>query len=227
MMLMNYVLTFLEGIITFVSPCMLPLLPVYLAYFAGGAQASGDDETRGSSLRTTLVCAIGFVVGFALVFTLMGAGAGAVGTFLVCQRTVFNVLCGLVLVTLGLNYLGILNIGLLNRTLRANAKAGSQGFFGSLLFGVVFAIGWSPCVGTFLASALSLAASSANAITGVLLLLCFSAGLGLPFVISALLVNQLEGAFVWIKRHYNIINKVSGALLVIMGVLMACGVFGS
>lgn len=225
---MDFVLTFLEGIVTFVSPCLLPLLPVYLAYFAGGAQASRDSAADSDpGMRQTLVCALGFVAGFTLVFTLMGAGAGAVGSVLVRHRVVFNVVCGLVVILLGLNYLGVLNIGFLNRTIRKDSPTRPRSFIGSVLFGVVFAVGWSPCVGTFLASALSLAASSANAVTGVLLLLCFSAGLGLPFVISAVLVNQLEGAFVWIKRHYNVINKVCGALLVVMGVLMACGVFGA
>ena len=250
-MCMDFLLTFLEGVITFVSPCLLPLLPVYLAYFAGGAQglgageglasagdgASGGDAGSGSDagsgggtgsgLRGTVVCSLCFVAGFALVFTLMGAGAGAVGSLLVRHRLALNVACGMVLVVLGLNYLGVLNIRVLNRTLRAGSAGASRGPLGSLLFGIVFAVGWSPCVGTFLASALSMAASSADAATGVLLLLSYSAGLGLPFVLSAVLVNQLEGAFAWVKRHYDAVNKVSGALLVLMGALMACGVFGA
>ena len=215
---MDYLLTFLEGIITFASPCLLPLLPVYLAYFAGGSARS---------LRKTVVCALGFVLGFATVFALLGAGAGAMGALLVRYRLVVNVVCGLVMVLLGLNYLGVLNISLVNQTLRRGPAPNSRGLLGSLLFGVVFAVGWSPCVGTFLASALGLAASSANAIEGVGLLLCYSAGLGLPFVLSAVLINQLEGAFEWVKRHYDVINRVCGALLVAEGVLMACGLLGA
>ena len=214
---MDYLLTFLEGIVTFASPCLLPLLPVYLAFFAGGSVRS---------LRKTVVCAFGFVLGFSVVFALLGAGAGAVGALLVKYRLVVNVVCGVVMVLLGLNYLGALNISLVNKTLRRGPAPNSRGFAGSLLFGVVFAVGWSPCVGTFLASALGLAASSANAIEGVGLLLCYSAGLGLPFVLSAVLINQLEGAFAWVKRHYDIINKVCGALLIAEGVLMACGLLG-
>ena len=157
---------------------------------------------------------------------LLGAGAGAVGALLVKYRLVVNVACGLVMVLLGLNYLGVLNISVINQTLRKGPAPNSRGFFGSLLFGVVFAVGWSPCVGTFLASALGLAASSASAIEGVGLLLCYSAGLGLPFVLSAVLINQLEGAFAWVKRHYDVINKVCGVLLVAEGILMACGFLG-
>ena len=101
-----------------------------------------------------------------------------------------------------------------------------RGFWSSLVFGVVFAVGWTPCVGAFLGSALSLAASSAHTVTGVLLLLCYSLGLGLPFVIAAVLIDQLEGAFTWVKAHYDIVNRVSGALLVLVGALMATGLLG-
>lgn len=228
---MDYLLTFLEGVITFVSPCLLPLLPVYLAYFAGGNDGDvliGTQDKAGDaqSLRKTIVCALGFVLGFSAIFVMLGAGAGAVGALLVRHRQVVNVTCGAIMVLLGLNYLGVLSVGVLNQTRRRGPASGSRGLAGSVLFGVVFAIGWSPCVGTFLASALGLAASSANALEGVGLLLCYSAGLGLPFVLSAVLVNQLEGAFAWVKRHYDIINKVCGALLVMEGILMACGLFG-
>ena len=228
---MDYLLTFLEGIVTFVSPCLLPLLPVYLAFFAGGAPgpsaAPGADAEKTSSLRHTVVCALGFVLGFSVLFALLGAGAGAIGSVLVRHRQTVNVVCGAIMVLLGLNYLGVLCIGVLNRTWRSGPRASSHGFASCVLFGLVFAIGWSPCVGTFLASALSLAASSANALAGVGLLLCFSAGLGLPFVLSAVLINQLESAFTWIKKHYDLINKVCGGLLVAEGVLMAFGLLGA
>ncbi len=213
---MDYLLTFLEGVVTFVSPCLLPLLPVYLAYFAGGDAEEAD-------LRRTVCSALCFVAGFTLVYALLGAGAGVVGTLLVRHRTAFNIGCGVVLVLLGLNYLGVLRIPALERTWRKGPSAKTKGYLGTLLFGVVFAIGWSPCVGTFLASALSLAASSASAGEGMALLLCFSAGLGVPFVLSAVLINQLQGAFAWVKQHYDVINKVCGGLLVVEGILMAVG----
>ena len=219
---MDLLLTFLEGIITFVSPCILPMLPIYLAYFAGDAGAEDEGRTR-----RTIICALGFVLGFGLLFTLLGAFAGTLGSLLVRYQRVLDVVCGAVVVLLGLNYLGVLRIGVLNRTWRSGPRASSHGFAGCVLFGLVFAVGWSPCVGTFLASALSLAASSANALTGVGLLLCFSAGLGLPFVLSAVLINQLESAFTWIKKHYDFINKVCGGLLVAEGVLMAFGLLGA
>lgn len=219
---MDALVTFFEGIVTFVSPCLLPMLPLYLAYFAGGARSDDADDTR-----HTLVCALGFVLGFGLLFTLMGAFAGFVGGLLVRNQRLLDVACGLVMVVLGLNYLGVLRISALNRTQRLDTSVMPRTLGTSVLFGMVFAIGWSPCVGTFLASALSMAASSASAVAGVGLLACYSLGLGLPFVACALLVNQLEGAFAWIKQHYELVNRASGLLLVVMGVLMATGLFGS
>lgn len=215
---MDYVVTFLEGVITFVSPCLLPMLPLYVAYFAGGAEPGGPGQPR-----RTLVCALGFVLGFGLLFTVMGAFAGSVGALFLRHQRMLDVLCGLLMMLLGVNYLGILRVPVLQRTWRPSVSVMPRTFASSMLFGMVFAIGWSPCVGTFLASALSLAASSADLATGIGLLLCYSAGLGLPFVLSALLINQLEGAFVWIKRHYDAVNKVSGALLVAIGLLMITG----
>lgn len=200
------------------------MLPLYVAYFAGGAEKTSDGSV--ASFGHTLICALGFVAGFSAVFTALGALAGTAGRFFIEYQGVLNVLCGIVVIALGLNYLGVLRIPLLQRTLKPSATVIPRGFWSSLLFGVVFAVGWTPCVGAFLGSALSLAASSAHAGTGVLLLLCYSLGLGLPFVIAAVLIDQLEGAFTWVKAHYDIVNKISGALLVLVGALMASGLLG-
>ena len=199
------------------------MLPIYVAYFAGGAERANNGS---SSLGRTLVCAFGFVVGFTIVFTLMGALAGAAGHLLFEYQGVLNAICGIIVIILGLNYLGVLSIPLLQRTLKPSAGVMPRGFWSSLVFGMVFAVGWTPCVGAFLGSALSLAASSAHTATGVLLLLCYALGLGLPFVIAAVLIDQLEGAFTWVKAHYDIVNRISGALLVLVGALMATGLLG-
>lgn len=229
--LMNYLITFLEGVITFISPCMLPLLPVYAAYFAGGvsgsaagaADASAADSAR---LRATARAALGFVLGFGLLFTAMGAFAGTLGGLLVRYQTALNIVCGIIVVFMGLSFMGVLNIPLLQRTVRLDAPKEGHGFFASLLLGAVFAIGWTPCVGAFLASALSLAATTGSTLQGVLLLACYSLGLGVPFFLAAILIDRLEGAFGWVKRHYRVINLVCGGLLVVVGVLMATGHLG-
>ncbi len=220
---MDYLLTFLEGIVTFISPCLLPLLPLYLAYFAGDAALASATQQRNT--RATLVGVLGFALGFSVVFCILGAFAGSLGSLLVRYGRVLNIICGAIVVTLGLGYLGVLQLPMLHHGTMQTVKP--HGFLRSIAFGLVFAISWTPCVGTFLAAALGLAANSASAAHGVLLLLCYSLGLGLPFALSALLLDQLGNAFSWVKQHFDIIERVSGVLLIIMGILMACGLLGT
>ncbi|MEG1687462.1 MAG: cytochrome c biogenesis protein CcdA [Angelakisella sp.] len=214
---MQYVLLFLEGIITFISPCLLPMLPIYLSYFAANRQ---DKKNR------TLTNALGFVLGFTLVFVSLGAFAGSIGKLLREYSTLFNIVTGLVVVLFGLNFLGVLRIGFLNRTHRGAAQTKELGFFSSLAFGVVFSIGWTPCVGAFLGSALLLAGQQGSALQGILMLLAFSAGLGIPFVASAILIHRLTSTFDFIKKNYRIINLISGGLLVVIGLFMMTGYMG-
>lgn len=219
---MQYLVTFLEGVITFVSPCILPMLPIYVAYFAG--EASG---AQSRPLHKTLLNALGFVAGFTLLFVAMGAFASSVGGFFRSNQPVLNAVCGSVVIILGLNYLGVLRISALQRTLKPETAVIPRGFITSLLFGMVFAIGWTPCVGAFLGSALSLAASTGDTLAGTALLLCYSLGLGLPFMVSAVLIDRLEGTFSWVKAHYRAVDVACGALLVLVGILMAIGMLGS
>lgn len=210
---MSYLASFLEGIVTFISPCLLPMLPIYLAYFAGG-------ERRGGA--ATVKNALGFILGFTVVFVAMGAMAGSIGGLLRQYQTIVNVICGGAVILLGLNFLGVINLGIFKG---AGAKMQQKplDFASSLVLGVVFSLGWTPCVGAFLGSALMLAGQQGHAIQGMLMLLAYSAGLGIPFLLSALLIDQLKGAFDAIKRHYSLINTVSGVLLVCLGLLMATG----
>ncbi len=215
---MKYLLSFLEGIITFISPCLLPLLPVYISYFAG---QNGEGDTR-----KTLKGALGFIAGFTAVFVALGAFAGTLGGMLSRYAGIVNLLTGAVVVLFGLNYLGVLKIGFLNRVARRNAVSTSHSFFSAFLFGVVFSVGWTPCVGAFLGSALMLASQQGSTLGGVLMLFCYSMGLGVPFLLAALLLKQLQGSFNWIKSHYNIVNTVSGLLLIMVGALMMTGQMG-
>ena len=215
---MQYILSLLEGIITFISPCLLQMLPVYLSFFAGG---SGGEKTN-----STLKNAIGFVCGFTVVFLILGAFAGSIGLFLRQYTSVVNIITGLIVILFGLNFLGLIQIDLLNRTYRKELHIKEIGFFSSVLFGIVFSIGWTPCVGAFLGSALMLASQQGSAIEGMLMLLFYSMGLGIPFIISAVLIHRLKTAFQWIKAHYRIINLLSGGLLVIVGILMMTGWMG-
>ena len=213
---MQYLISFLEGIITFISPCLLPMLPIYLSYFAGG---------RERTLKRTLTCALGFVLGFTIVFVAMGALAGTVGSFLTRYQTAVNVVSGLIVIFFGLNFLGVLNFNLFRGSQR-QVDTSDLNFFSSALFGLVFSVGWTPCVGAFLGSALMLASQQGRMTEGVGMLLCYSLGLGIPFLMSAVLIDKLKGAFNWVKSHYSIVNLVSGGLLVIVGILMATGMMG-
>ena len=219
----EFAITFLEGIITFISPCLLPMLPIYVAYFAGDAAAAGAADRT----KRTLLHALGFVLGFTLLFTAMGVLTGTAGSMFREQQAVLDLVCGLFVVAMGLNYLGILRIPLFQRTFHVHTNIVPRSFAGSVGFGIVFALGWTPCVGAFLGSALSLAASTGQTVMGMGLLFVYSLGLGIPFIIAALLIDQLEGAFAWVKSHYDIIDKVCGSLLVLVGVLMATGMLGT
>ena len=212
---MQYFISFLEGIITFVSPCLLPMLPIYISYFAGGSE---------KNTKKVIINASGFILGFTAVFILLGALAGSFGRFLKEYSVAVNIVTGLIVIIFGLNYLGFFKLNIFKGS--NSAKTENLGFFSSALFGVVFSIGWTPCVGAFLGSALMLAASRGSVMEGIIMLLLYSLGLGIPFFVSAILIDKLKGAFAVIKNHYKIINIISGALLVTVGVLMATGMFG-
>ncbi len=210
---MRTFLLFLEGISAFVSPCLLPMLPLYLSYFSAG------EENR----RKTFANALGFVSGFSLVFVLLGALAGSLGGLLQRYAAQVNLVTGIVVIVLGLNFLGVLKIPVLNQNHALRFDASKLGVFRSLLFGIVFSIGWTPCVGAFLGSALMVASAEGGLLRGSAMLLVFSLGLAVPFLLSALLLDRLKGSFAWIKRNYKIVNAVSGGLLLVMGVFMASG----
>ena len=213
---MQYVISFLEGIITFISPCLLPMLPIYISYFAGGGERSG---------KRTLFHASGFVLGFSLVFVALGALAGTLGSFLTKYQTWVNLIGGAIVVLFGLNYMGLLKLNLF-RGWNRNAVNGEMGFGSALVFGIIFSIGWTPCVGAFLGSALMLASQQGHVLQGMGMLLCYSLGLGIPFLFSAVLIDKLKSAFNWIKSHYDLVNRVCGGLLVLVGILMATGLLG-
>ena len=213
---MTYFISFLEGIITFVSPCLLPMLPVYVSYFAGG----GERDTK-----KTLKNAFGFVLGFTLVFVAMGAFAGTIGGFLKEYQTVVNIITGLSVIIFGLHFLGVVRFNIF-KGMKGEVNTKNLGFFSSLLFGMIFSVGWTPCVGAFLGSALMLASQQGKTMVGMFMLLVYSLGLGIPFIFSAILIDKLKIAFQWIKKHYTVINKVCGIFLIIIGILMATGTMG-
>jgi cytochrome c-type biogenesis protein len=210
---MPYALTFLEGLISFISPCFLPMLPVYIAYFAGGAEAGKG----GSAFSGALM----FVLGFTTVFMAFGMFAGSVGSVLAGYRKVLGIACGALVAVFGLGYMELIPLRLFRGR---NLARVPKGMLSSLLFGAVFSVSLTPCVGAFLGSALALASNRGSVAEGALLLLSYSMGLGVPLLLSAVLLSGLSGVFDFLKRHYKTIRFISGAFLVITGILMMFGV---
>jgi len=214
---MAYLLTFLEGVLAFLSPCVLPLVPMYVAYFAAGDP--DDKHTRRN--------AFGFLLGLVIVFVALGALAGLIGARIPARPV--ELVAGVMLILFGLHYVGALRIAILSRhhgkTL-SPARLRTLRFPWAVAFGAVFALCWTPCVGPLLGAALMKAAMAATVLEGVALLALFALGLGLPLLLSALLLNQLKGVFGVIKRHYVTINRICGVLLIGMGLLMIFGLFG-
>ncbi|MBQ1236971.1 MAG: sulfite exporter TauE/SafE family protein [Oscillospiraceae bacterium] len=207
---MQYFITFLEGVVSFLSPCMLPMLPLYISYFAGNA----------NKRHHVLLRALAFVLGFTVVFTALGLFVGTLGAFLTRYQTVVNVVGGVVVILFGLSYLEVIRLPFF-KGMKGGRELGS--IFSAFLFGVIYSVSLTPCVGAFLGSALMLASTTGGAVQGALLLLTYSLGLGVPFLLSAVLIDRLNTAFAWIKRHYRVINLISGIFLIVVGVMMALG----
>ena len=211
---MDYIITFLEGIVSFISPCMLPMLPVYISYFAGQSK----DET--GKRPKMIFKVIAFVVGFTVVFTALGLFSGTLGRLLSKYQTIVNIVSGIIVILFGLSYLGVFRIPFFKGM---NKGYKITGIASAFLFGAIYSISLTPCVGAFLGSALMLASSAGGALKGATLLLTYSLGLGIPFIFSAVLLEKLSGAFTFIKKHYRVINIVCGCFLILVGILMACG----
>lgn len=206
---MDFVFTFLEGIASFISPCLLPMLPIYISYFIG------EDDKKTSK---AVINATGFVLGFTIVFLTLSIFASKLGMIISNNINIIKIIFGVIIILLGLNYMGILKLGFLNKTRAMKANTKDLNFLKAVLFGMVFSISWTPCIGTFLSSALLLVAKQQDLIKGILLMIVYSIGLGIPFIISVAIIEKLKEAFNFIKKNYEIIKKISGIILIIMGI---------
>jgi len=206
-----YLITFLEGLISFISPCMLPMIPIYLTYFAGDANKKNN----------TIINSVAFVVGFTTIFCLLGVFAGTIGSLLKTHQNIVNIVCGIIIIIFGLNYLEVFNIRLFKGGNKGQKKV--TGLLSAFLFGTIFSINLTPCVGAFLGSALMMASASGTALKGILLLLVYSLGLGIPIILSAVLIKKLNSVFDFIKKHYKVINNVCGVFLIVIGICMMFG----
>ncbi len=206
---MEYLLTFIEGIASFISPCLLPMIPIYISYFVG------KDEKK---TNKAVINSIGFVCGFSIVFLVLSIFASSFGVFVSEYIKYIKIVFGIIIILLGLNYMEILNLKIINKSRVMNKNAKDLNFIKSVLFGIFFSISWTPCIGTFLSSALLLIAKQQDILKGIVLMLLYSIGLGIPFVISVVLIEKLKSAFNFIKRHYDKIKIISGIILIGMGI---------
>jgi len=202
---MDYILTFLEGIASFISPCLLPMVPIYISYFIGE-----DDNNN----KKAILNSVGFVLGFTTVFLILSIFASQLGAVLSTNIRYIKIFFGIVIILFGLNYMGFLNIKFLNKSKMKNMATKNFNFLKALLFGILFSVSWTPCIGTFLSSALLLIAREQDILKGIILMLLYSIGLGIPFIISAILIEKLKNVFDFIKKHYDVIKRISGVILI-------------
>ncbi len=208
-------LAFTAGILSFLSPCVLPLIPSYITFITG---MGFEDVTR--SRRTTLVHALLFVLGFSLIFVALGIGATALGSLLLAYRDWISRVGGVLVIIFGLYMLGVLRIGAMAKDTRVHLSDKPVGYLGTVLVGIAFGAGWTPCIGPILGAILTYASMSDDLSQSMLLLATYSLGLAVPFLVSALAIERFLGAFQKFRRHLGTVNKISGVLLIIVGVLM-------
>jgi len=207
---MDYLLIFIEGIASFISPCLLPMVPIYISYFIG------EDNNN----KKAILNSVGFVLGFTTIFLILSIFASSLGVILSNNIRYIKIFFGIVIILFGLNYMEILKIGFLNKSKVKNIDTKNFNFLKAVLFGILFSISWTPCIGTFLSSALLLIAKGQDILKGVVMMLLYSIGLGIPFIISAILIERLKKFFDFIKKHYDVIKKISAIILIIAGIYM-------
>ncbi|MDF1804597.1 cytochrome c biogenesis CcdA family protein [Thalassovita sp.] len=212
------------GIVSFLSPCVLPIVPPYLAYMSGVSLADLNDSKRSKS---ALMPAFFFVLGLSTVFLFLGFTASAIGSVFLAYQSWFNTIAGILVMIFGAHFVGVYRIGFLDREARIDAGDRGGSAFGAYVLGLAFAFGWTPCIGPQLGAILSLAASEASILRGTLLLAIYAAGLGIPFLLVAAYLPRLTGLMNWMKRHMEQIERVMGLLLWTIGLLMLTGGFSS
>ncbi len=216
----------LAGFVSFLSPCVLPLVPPYLAYLGGTSverMTAGDDNASAEAGRRTVLAALCFVAGFTTVFVLLGASASVLGNLIQTYKGALSTVAGLIIILFGLHFLGLLRIPLLYRQYSIETDMRGASFAGAYLIGLAFAFGWTPCVGPVLATVLTLAANENSLQAGVTLLFLYSLGLGIPFVLAAIAARPFLALFKRFRGQLGVVEKVMGAALVLTGILFLTG----
>jgi cytochrome c-type biogenesis protein len=205
-------IAFLAGFISFISPCVLPLVPAYVSYITGSTSEGGK--------IFTLIRAIGFVIGFSIIFILMGASASYFGQIFAYYKPLFTKISGILIIIFGLHMSGLMKFNLLYKQFRVSEPKEVSNWVSSIVMGMAFAAGWTPCVGTVLASILLYAGTEATLNSGIMLLICYSLGLGIPFIITAIFINSFTKLSPQINRYLPLVSKLSGIIMIIFGILL-------
>jgi cytochrome c-type biogenesis protein len=212
------------GLLSFLSPCVLPIVPPYLAYM-GGITMTEMSEAEAAARRKVMLSALFFVLGLSTVFLFLGFTASAFGSFFLSNQEWFVVIAGLIVMIFGAHFIGIYRIGFLDREIRVDAGDRGGSAFGAYVLGLAFAFGWTPCIGPQLGAILSLAATEASLARGTTLLGVYALGLGIPFLLVAAFFPRLGGLMNWMKRHMERIERIMGLLLWTVGLMMLTGQF--
>jgi cytochrome c-type biogenesis protein len=211
-----YILLFVEGVLAFISPCILPLIPIYLVYITG---------QTGNGRKKLITNTLGFILGFTIVFVTLGATATLLGALFKENQLLIQRISGIIIIIMGFNYLGVLKIPFINISGKFKVNTSNLSFMSSILFGISFSFCWSACLSSILGSAFMIAANEDTVYEGMFMLFIFSMGLAVPFFITAMIFDKLTKVFVFIKTHYTTIKVLSGLLLIAVGLSLALDLF--
>jgi cytochrome c-type biogenesis protein len=216
---------FAAGVASFISPCVLPLVPGYISFISGVSLEQLRQDQTESVRRSVILTSLVFIAGFSTIFILLGASATYAGRFLLQNKILFNRIAGIVIILFGLHVAGLFQIKFLNYEKRFNMNRKPVGVLSAFFVGLAFAAGWTPCIGPILATILIVASNQESSVQGILLLTSYSLGLAIPFFLTAIALNSFLGFFSWLKRHYRAIEYASGALLVVVGLMVMTNQF--
>jgi cytochrome c-type biogenesis protein len=218
-----FIPVFLEGLASFLSPCVLPLIPAYMTYLTGQSMEAMTQDQK--SHKTLIINSLAFILGFTIVFVLMGAAATKIGSYLLRHQHLIRRISAVLIIFFGLFHADLIPVRFLNYERRLQVNMKKQGIFTSLLIGMGFSIGWTPCIGPILTSVLLMAANTQTLASGMLLLAVYALGLGLPFFLLAVGIRYLSKYFNLLNRHIGVIKRVSGIILIIIGIMIYFNLF--
>lgn len=222
----SVLVAFTAGLISFLSPCILPMIPSYLAFITGiSLEELSQDQNLKKVRKSVITNSLFFILGFSILFIAMGASATVIGKFLAKNIRWFEIIGGSLVVILGLHFAGLFKLKFLEREKKIHLDKKPLGIIGTVLVGMAFGAGWTPCVGPILGSILTMAAATQNVAKGIILLISYSIGLGIPFLLTGLLIHKFFEYFKTIRKYFRVITLVGGILLVIIGLLLISGYF--